>query len=91
MKRYLIEREIPGVGHLNDIELKGASAKSNEALAALSGKVQWINSYVTDDRTYCIYLADREASVHEHARLSGFPASKVTEVRTIIEPMTAMC
>lgn len=91
MKRYLIERNIPGVGNLNGQQLKGASATSNEALAKLAGKVQWVNSYVTTDQTFCIYLADEEATVHEHARLSGFPASKITEVRTVIEPMTAMC
>jgi hypothetical protein len=91
MKRYLIERDIPGVGRMNGEQLKGASATSNGALAKLAGKVQWVHSYVTDDKTFCIYLADHEASVHEHARLSGFPASRVTEVRTIIEPMTAMC
>lgn len=91
MKRYLIERNIPGVGRMNGQELKGASATSNQALAKLAGKVQWVNSYVTDDKTYCIYLADQEALVHEHAKLSGFPASKITEVHTVIEPMTAMC
>jgi hypothetical protein len=91
MKRYLIERNIPGVGRMNGGELKGASATSNAALAQLAGKVQWVHSYVTDDKTFCIYLADQEQTVHEHARLSGFPASTVTEVRTIIEPMTAMC
>jgi len=91
MKRYLIERDIPGVGRMNGEQLKAASATSNEALAKLHGKVQWVNSYVTDDKTFCIYLADHESSVHEHARLSGFPASKVTPVHTVIEPMTAMC
>lgn len=90
MKRYLIERNIPGVGRLNGEQLKGASATSNAALAELAGKVQWVHSYVVDDKTFCIYLADDEAMVHEHAKLSGFPASKVTEVRTIIEPMTAV-
>ena len=89
MKRYLIERDIPGVGSLNGQELKSASATSNEALAKLSGKVQWVHSYVTSDKTFCIYLADHESSVYEHATLSGFPASKVSEVRTIIDPMTA--
>jgi hypothetical protein len=89
MKRFLIERNIPGVSHLDREQLKGASATSNAALAQLGGKVQWVQSYVVDDKTYCVYLADREASVHEHAKLSGFPANKVTEVRTIIEPMTA--
>ena len=90
MKRFLIERNIPGVGALNGQQLKEASATSNAALAKLAGKVQWVQSYVVDDKTVCEYLADQESSVHEHARLSGFPASKVTEVHAIIEPMTAV-
>jgi hypothetical protein len=90
MKRYLIERDIPGVGTLNGQQLKEASATSNAALAQLGGKVQWVQSYVVDDKTFCVYLAENEAAVHEHARISGFPASKVTEVRTVIEPMTAV-
>jgi len=89
MKRYVIERDIPGVGKLNGEELKGAATKSNAALAQLSGKAQWLESFVVDDKTFCIYLAENEAAVHEHARLSGFPASKVTEVRNIIDPSTA--
>lgn len=90
MKRYVIERNIPGVGGLNGTQLKDASATSNAALAKLAGKVQWVQSYVVDDKTFCIYLADDESQVHEHARLSGFPASKVSEVRGVIEPMTAV-
>jgi hypothetical protein len=90
MKRYVIERNIPGVGQLNGEQLKDASATSNAALARLGGKVQWVESYVVDDKTFCIYLADNESSVHEHAKLSGFPASKVSEVRSVIEPMTAV-
>jgi len=90
MKRYLIERNIPGVGQLDGQQLKDASATSNAALAKLAGTVQWVQSYVVDDKTVCEYLADQESSVHEHARLSGFPASKVTEVHAIIEPMTAV-
>ena len=90
MKRYVIERNLPGVGKMNREQLKGAAATSNEALAKLSGKVQWMQSYVVDDKTFCIYLADSESSVQEHARLSGFPANNVTEVRTIIDPMTAL-
>lgn len=89
MKRYIIERNLPGVGGMNGQQLKEASAVSNAALASLGGKVQWVQSYVVDDKTFCEYLADSESSVHEHAKLSGFPASKVSEVRTIIEPMTA--
>ncbi|MGE0630673.1 MAG: DUF4242 domain-containing protein [Hyphomicrobiaceae bacterium] len=90
MKRYVIERNLPGVGGLNRAQLKDAAATSNNALAKLPGKVQWEHSYVVDDKTFCIYLAENEAAVQEHARLSGFPANKVTEVRTIIDPMTAM-
>ena len=90
MKRYLIERNIPGVGHLNDQQLKQASSTSNSALEKLAGKVQWVESYVVDDKTFCIYLADQESSVYEHAKLSGFPANTVTEVRTVISPMTAV-
>jgi hypothetical protein len=90
MKRYVIEREIPGVGSLDDKELKEAAATSNSALAKLSGRAQWVQSFVANDRTYCIYLADGESSVQEHARLSGFPATKVTEVRGVIDPMTAV-
>jgi hypothetical protein len=89
MKRYVIERNIPGVGSLKGDQLKGAAATSNDALAKLKGKVQWNHSYVTGDKTYCIYLADSEASVQEHAQLSGFPANKVTEVSGIIDPTTA--
>lgn len=90
MKRYVIERDIPGVGSLDGAQLKDASATSNAALAQLGGKVQWVQSYVVDDKTFCIYLAENESQVQEHAKLSGFPASKVSEVRGIIEPMTAV-
>ena len=90
MKRYIIERDIPGVGKLNGEELKGAAAKSNEALAKLAGKAQWLESFVVEDKTFCVYLAENEAAVHEHAKLSGFPASKVTEVHGVISPMTAV-
>jgi len=90
MKRYVIERDIPGVGSLNGEQLKGAAATSCNALAKLYGKAQWEHSYVAGDKTFCIYLADSEAAIHEHARLSGFPASKITEVHTIIDPMTAV-
>jgi len=89
MKRYLIERDIAGVGTLNPGQLKDAAATSNAALASLAGKVQWVQSFVADDKTFCIYLAEDEASVHEHARVSGFPASRVTELRGVIDPMTA--
>jgi hypothetical protein len=88
MKRYVIEREIPGVGAMNRQQLKEASTTSNAALAKLAGRCQWVRSYVVDNKTFCIYLAENEAAVQEHAKLSGFPASKVTEVKTVIDPMT---
>ena len=90
MKRYVIERDLPGIGGLNRAQLKDAAATSNGALAKLAGKAQWEHSYVVDDKTFCIYLAEDEAAVREHAKLSGFPATKVTEVRTVIDPMTAV-
>jgi hypothetical protein len=90
MKRYVIERDLPGVGGLNREQLKDVATTSNGALAKLAGKVQWVQSFVADDKSFCIYLADSEDSVREHARLSGIPASKVTEVRNVIDPMTAI-
>ena len=89
MRRYIIEREIPGVGNLNQAQLREAACTSNTALARLGGKAQWEHSYVVADKTFCVYLAEDEAAVEAHAQLSGFPASRVTEVRGIIDPMTA--
>ena len=89
MKKYLIEREIPGVNRLNLEELRGAAAKSNEALAQLAPKVQWVQSYVADGRTFCVYLAEDESAIHEHSRLSGFPANRITEISRMIDPTTA--
>jgi hypothetical protein len=89
MKKYVIEREIPGVGGMNGDQLKGAAATSNSALAKLAPKVQWLTSYVAKDKTFCIYLAESEDDVHAHAKLSGFPASRITEVTRVIDPTTA--
>ena len=89
MKKYVIERDIPGVDTLNRDQLRGAAATSNGALAELAPKVQWLESYVAKDKTFCIYLAEDEAAIHEHARLSGFPASRITEVVRMIDPTTA--
>jgi hypothetical protein len=89
VKRYVIERDMPGVGKMSPEQLKHAAVTSCDALAKLYGKALWVHSYVADDKTFCIYLADSEASVYEHARLSGFPASKISEALTIIDPMTA--
>ena len=89
LKRYVIERDIPAVGSMTAQQLCDASRTSNAALAQLSPKVQWQHSYVTKDKTFCIYLAESADMVREHARLSGFPASKITEATTIIDPTTA--
>jgi len=88
MQRYLIERDIPNIGRLNAAQLKDVAATSNRALAQLSGKVQWVHSFVAADKTFCIYLAESEALAREHSRLSGFPITKITEVPTVIDPMT---
>lgn len=88
MKKFVIERKIEGVGKLDANELSGAAATSNDALAQLAPRVQWVQSYVTADRTFCIYLAEDESLIHEHARLSGFPATRVYEVSKMIDPST---
>ena len=89
LRRYIIERDIPKVGSFEREQLKGAAAKSNEVLDKLAPDVQWIESFVTDDKTFCVYLAKDEAVIRKHAELSGFPATKITEVRKIIDPTTA--
>lgn len=88
MKRYVIEREIPGVDKLGPSDLSGAAKTSNAALAQLAPKVQWVQSYVAKDKTFCIYLADNEDDIREHARISGFPANKITETVGVIDPTT---
>jgi uncharacterized protein DUF4242 len=89
MRRFIIEREIPQVGSLEREQLKAAAAKSNEALAKLAPKVQWVQSYVAADKTFCVYLAEDEGVIRRHAELSGFPASRITEVSKTIDPTTA--
>jgi hypothetical protein len=89
MKKYLIERNIPGVDQLGGEDLKQAATASNVALATLSPRVQWLESFVVKDKTFCLYLAEDEAVVEEHARLSGFPATRITEVARTIDPTTA--
>ena len=88
MKRFVIERDLPGIGGSSIEDLAGATATSNSALAQLAPRVQWEHSYVTGNKTFCIYLAEDEAAIHEHARISGFPATTITEVTTIIDPTT---
>ena len=89
MPKYVIEREIPGAGKLSTAELQGISAKSCGVLRNLGPTIQWVESYVTDDKIYCVYIAPNEALVREHASQGGFPANKVSEVRTMIDPTTA--
>jgi hypothetical protein len=89
MRRYVIERDIPGVGSLNREQLQGAAATSNARSPRLHGTAQWVQSFVVADKTFCVYLAEGEDAVREHAKLSGFPATKISEVRGIIDPFTA--
>jgi hypothetical protein len=89
MKKYVIERDIPGVDKMGQNDLSGAAKTSNAALAQLAPKVQWVHSYVAKDKTFCIYLAENEDAIREHARISGFPANKITEVTGMIDPATA--
>lgn len=90
MQKYIIERDIPGVGKLTADELKGASATSNAALAQVGAdRVRWIESFVTPDKTFCVYEAADEDAIREHARISGFPATKITPVGGMISPATA--
>lgn len=89
LKRFLVERDIPGIGSMSIVELCGASRASNQAIADMSPKVLWHHSYIADDKAFCIYLADSEASVVKHAELAGLPANKITEVPQIIDPLTA--
>jgi hypothetical protein len=90
MRRFVIERDIPKVGSFEREQLKGAAAKSNAVLAQLAPDIQWIHSYVAGDKTFCIYMAKDEAVIRKHAEISGFPANKITEVRKMIDPTTAM-
>jgi hypothetical protein len=88
MKKYIIERDIPKVGSLERDQLREAAKKSNSVLKQLGPDIQWQESYVAGDKTFCVYLAKNEAIIHEHAKLSGFPATKVTEVKRMIDPTT---
>jgi hypothetical protein len=88
LRKYIIERDIPAVGSLERDQLRGAAAKSNEVLQALGPDIQWQESFVAADKTFCIYLAKDEDVIRKHAELSGFPATKITEVRKMIDPTT---
>jgi hypothetical protein len=89
MPKFVIERDLPGAGKLSQADLRGVSQKSCSVLEALGPKIQWLHSYVTDDKIYCVYQAENEALIREHAKQGGFPANRISRVRTMIEPATA--
>ncbi len=89
MPRYVIEREIPGAGKLSAQELQAISQKSCGVLNQMGPQIQWVQSYVTDDKIYCVYIAPNEEMVREHARQGGFPANRVSAVKLVIDPTTA--
>lgn len=89
MPRFVIERDIPGAGKLDAATLKGISQKSCQVLRELGPDVQWVESYVTDDRIYCVYVAANADLVRKHAEMGGFPANRISEVRSVIGPTTA--
>ena len=89
MPKYIIEREIPGAGKLSADQLKAISQTSCGVLSKMGSQIQWIQSYVTGDKIYCVYIAPNEEMVREHARQGGFPANQVNEIATVIDPTTA--
>ena len=88
MRKYIIERDIPGVGGLKGEELRAAAKQSNRALAECGPGIQWLESYATVDKTFCVYLAENEDLIREHAKRSGFPATTITEVTAVFDPST---
>ena len=89
MPKFVIERDMPEVGKLSQADLKGASRKSCDVLDTIGPGIQWINSFVTDDKIYCIYMASDEEMIRKHSQMSGFPANRISRVRNVIEPATA--
>lgn len=89
MPKFVIEREIPGAGSLTDEQVHGISQTSCGVLSKMGPKIQWLQSYVTDNKIYCVYIAPDEATVREHAKQGGFPANSVAQVRRVIDPTTA--
>ena len=89
MPKYVIERPLPGAGELSGDELQAISQKSVEVLDSMAGRAQWLETFVTDDKLYCVYVADDVDAVREHAQAGGFPCETVSRVRTIIDPTTA--
>lgn len=89
MPKYVIEREIPGAGNLSAAELQSVAQTSCGVLNNLGPQIQWVESFVTDDKVYCVYIAPNEEMIREHAQQGGFPANKISEIRTVIDPTTA--
>ena len=89
MRKYVIEREIPSVGKMTDEQFCAAAGKSNGVISDLAPDVQWVESYVADDRLFCVYLAESEELVEKHANISGFPATRIVPIRRTIDPLTA--
>jgi hypothetical protein len=89
MPKYIIERDIPNAGALTAQDLQGISQKSCGVLSKLGTKIQWVESYVTDDKVYCVYISPDEATIKEHAAQGGFPANRISQIRTMIDPTTA--
>jgi hypothetical protein len=89
LRKFIIERDIPEVGSFDRDQLRGAAAKSNEVLSQLAPDIQWVESYVAGNKTFCVYLAKDEAIINKHAEISGFPATKITEIKKMIDPTTA--
>lgn len=89
MPKYIIEREIPGAGKLSNEELHGVSQKSCSVIRNLGPQIQWVESYVTDDKIYCVYIAPDPELIREHARQGGFPANRISQIRRMIDPTTA--
>ena len=88
MPKYVIERELPGAGALSPAELHTIAAKSNQVVADMGPRIQWVHSYVTADKLYCVYIAEDADAIYDHARCGGFPANVVSEVATIFDPTT---
>lgn len=89
MPKYIIEREIPGAGNLSSAELQGISQKSCSILKNMGPQIQWVESFVTDDKVYCTYIAPNEEEILKHAKEGGFPANKVAQIKSVIDPTTA--
>lgn len=89
MPKYIIERELPGAGDLGDDQIQGISQKSCQVLSGLGPQIQWVESFVTDDKIYCIYIAPNKELIEKHAKEGGFPANKISEVRRMIDPTSA--